>query len=141
MREVDIEGEEEDERVSIGSSAGASLALTNSFTPEGTEQDKDAHIASLMAKIEKLESALQNSQTNTPLRTTFHTKVKSISAVEDAAPTVCRICLDAFIEPVVSTGCWHLFCRECWLQSLGSTKYCPICKRITSTSNLRKVYL
>ncbi|KAG8682702.1 hypothetical protein FRC09_016598, partial [Ceratobasidium sp. 395] len=87
MREVDIEGEEEDERVSIGSSAGASLALTNSFAPERTEQAKDAHIASLMAKIEKLESALQNSQTDTPLRTTFHTKVKSISAIEDATPT------------------------------------------------------
>ncbi|KAG9127397.1 hypothetical protein FRC07_014342 [Ceratobasidium sp. 392] len=144
IREVDIEGEEEDERVSVGSSTGAGRVLpwSTSAAPEEGGHDKDAHISLLMAKIERLESALQQaSQANTPVRTAFHAKVKSVSAAEDATPTVCRICLDAFVEPVVSTGCWHLFCRECWLQSLGSTKYCPICKRITSTSNLRKVYL
>ncbi|KAG8739368.1 hypothetical protein FRC10_005687 [Ceratobasidium sp. 414] len=48
LREVDIEGEEEDERVSVGSSIGVGHAL-----PAAT-QDKDTHIASLMAKIEHL---------------------------------------------------------------------------------------
>ncbi|QRV72893.1 E3 ubiquitin-protein ligase [Ceratobasidium sp. AG-Ba] len=115
IREVDIEGEEEDERVSVGSSTGPVRSLPSTNTPalNGGGQDKDAHIASLMAKIGQLESTIQQhaSQLNTPIRATFHARIKSASATEDASPTVCRICLDAFVEPVVSTGCWHLFCR------------------------------
>ncbi|KAK7060368.1 hypothetical protein VNI00_001133 [Paramarasmius palmivorus] len=53
----------------------------------------------------------------------------------------CRICIDPFVEPTVSTGCWHTCCRECWLRCLGSTKLCPICKRITAPTDLRRVYL
>ncbi|KAI0050563.1 hypothetical protein FA95DRAFT_1555490 [Auriscalpium vulgare] len=53
----------------------------------------------------------------------------------------CRICLDAYAEPTVSTGCWHTFCRNCWLQCLGSTGLCPICKRITAATELRRIYL
>ena len=54
---------------------------------------------------------------------------------------LCRICLDAYEEPTVSTGCWHACCRECWLRCLGSTKLCPICKRITEAVDLRRIYL
>ena len=54
---------------------------------------------------------------------------------------LCRICLDPYSEPTVSTGCWHTCCRECWLRCLGSTKMCPICKRITGAADLRRVYL
>ncbi|KAI3616579.1 ring finger protein 1 [Moniliophthora roreri] len=53
----------------------------------------------------------------------------------------CRICIDPYVEPTVSTGCWHTCCRECWLRCLGSTKLCPICKRITAPTDLRRVYL
>ncbi|ETW83698.1 hypothetical protein HETIRDRAFT_155133 [Heterobasidion irregulare TC 32-1] len=53
----------------------------------------------------------------------------------------CRICLDPYTEPTVSTGCWHTCCRECWLRCLGSNKLCPICKRITAATDLRRVYL
>ncbi|KAF9059383.1 hypothetical protein BDP27DRAFT_1238893 [Rhodocollybia butyracea] len=56
-------------------------------------------------------------------------------------PALCRICLDPYSEPTVSTGCWHTCCRECWLRCLGSTKLCPICKRITAAIDLRRVYL
>lgn len=58
-----------------------------------------------------------------------------------APAPLCRICLDSYSEPTVSTGCWHTCCRECWLRSLGSTKLCPICKRITCATNLRRIYL
>ena len=54
---------------------------------------------------------------------------------------VCRICLDPYEEPTVSTGCWHTCCRECWLRCLGTTKLCPICKRITVPGDLRRIYL
>ncbi|KIK04724.1 hypothetical protein K443DRAFT_675739 [Laccaria amethystina LaAM-08-1] len=81
--------------------------------------DKAALVAALENKIEQLESMRVSSST-------------SLS---------CRICLDPYNEPTVSTGCWHTCCRECWLRCLGSTKLCPICKRITSATELRRVYL
>ncbi|CAE6520275.1 unnamed protein product [Rhizoctonia solani] len=133
QRDVDIEGEEEDERVSVGSSADASIT----WPPASAGDAKDAQIEVLLAQVKQLESALEHAKSQPAVLP----KGRSSEGTNDAAPTVCRICLDPFIEPVVSTGCWHLFCRECWLRSLGSTKYCPICKRITSTSNLRKVYM
>ncbi|KAF9650302.1 hypothetical protein BDM02DRAFT_3154924 [Thelephora ganbajun] len=55
------------------------------------------------------------------------------------APT-CRICLDSYAEPTVSTQCWHTCCRRCWLRCLES-RLCPICKRITAASDLRRIYL
>lgn len=58
-----------------------------------------------------------------------------------ATSPVCRICLDPYEEPTVSTGCWHTCCRECWLRCLGTTKLCPICKRITIPSDLRLIYM
>ncbi|KIY49471.1 hypothetical protein FISHEDRAFT_65441 [Fistulina hepatica ATCC 64428] len=64
------------------------------------------------------------------------------SSVSSASSSfLCRICLDPYNEPTVSTGCWHTCCRQCWLRCLGSTRLCPICKRITAASDLRRVYL
>lgn len=64
------------------------------------------------------------------------------SARAMSSPSVqCRICLDPYAEPTLSTGCWHTCCRECWLRCLGSTKLCPICKRITCATDLRRIYL
>ncbi|KIP12791.1 hypothetical protein PHLGIDRAFT_20816 [Phlebiopsis gigantea 11061_1 CR5-6] len=70
-------------------------------------------------------------------------KVKLLETTRVASSTslLCRICLDPYTEPTVSTGCWHTCCRECWLRCLGSTKLCPICKRITAPTDLRRVYL
>ncbi|KAF8076674.1 hypothetical protein FPV67DRAFT_1574010 [Lyophyllum atratum] len=77
------------------------------------------------------------------LVTALENKVKQLEAMRISSSTslLCRICLDPYDEPTVSTGCWHTCCRECWLRCLGSTKLCPICKRITGASDLRRVYL
>ncbi|PPQ71099.1 hypothetical protein CVT24_009850 [Panaeolus cyanescens] len=78
------------------------------------------------------------------LVTALENKIKlleSMPSVVPSAPLVCRICLDPYNEPTVSTGCWHTCCKECWLRCLGSTKLCPICKRITGATDLRRVYL
>lgn len=56
------------------------------------------------------------------------------------APT-CRVCLSQYTDPTVSTGCWHTCCATCWLRCLGATKLCPMCLRITSASELRRIYL
>lgn len=53
----------------------------------------------------------------------------------------CLICLSDFKKPVVSICCWHVYCQECWLNSLGSRKLCPQCNMITSATDLRRIYL
>ncbi|KAI5118025.1 hypothetical protein M0805_004890 [Coniferiporia weirii] len=70
-------------------------------------------------------------------------KIKQLEAmrVSSSTSSLCRICLDPYNEPTASTGCWHTCCRECWLRCLGSTKLCPICKRITAATDLRRVYM
>jgi len=70
-------------------------------------------------------------------------KIRHLESIHVTSSTslLCRICLDPYTEPTVSTGCWHTCCRECWLRCLGSTKLCPICKRITAATDLRKIYL
>jgi hypothetical protein len=65
----------------------------------------------------------------------------TINRISEPTSYTCRICLDAYTDPTVSTGCWHTCCRECWLQCLGSTRLCPICKRITGVGELRRIYL
>lgn len=67
--------------------------------------------------------------------------IKENTRISSSTSPMCRICLDHYLEPTVSTGCWHICCRECWLRCLGSTKLCPMCKRITQASELRRIYL
>lgn len=59
---------------------------------------------------------------------------------QSTPPPTCRICLDPYAEPTISTQCWHACCRKCWLRCLES-RLCPICKRITTASDLRRIYL
>ncbi|XP_076462353.1 E3 ubiquitin-protein ligase Rnf220-like isoform X2 [Babylonia areolata] len=53
----------------------------------------------------------------------------------------CLICLNQYQDPLVSVQCWHVHCGQCWLQTLGAKKLCPQCNMITSTTNLRRIYL
>lgn len=53
----------------------------------------------------------------------------------------CLICLDDYKKAVVSICCWHVYCENCWLYSLGARKLCPQCNMITSPSDLRRIYL
>jgi len=53
----------------------------------------------------------------------------------------CLVCMDPYLNPLVSVQCWHVHCEACWLQTLGAKKLCPQCNIITSPSELRKIYL
>ncbi|KAH9036048.1 hypothetical protein EDB83DRAFT_2415461 [Lactarius deliciosus] len=63
------------------------------------------------------------------------------NAASEGSALGCRICLEAYSEPTVSTGCWHACCSACWLRCLKATGVCPICKRITVAGDLRRIYL
>ncbi|KAJ6635025.1 E3 ubiquitin-protein ligase [Pseudolycoriella hygida] len=53
----------------------------------------------------------------------------------------CLICMDSYVDPVVSICCWHVHCEECWLRTLGARKLCPQCNMITSPTDLRRIYM
>ncbi|CAH1393067.1 unnamed protein product [Nezara viridula] len=54
---------------------------------------------------------------------------------------MCLICKDQYVKPLISIGCWHVYCEQCWLHTLGAKKLCPQCNMITSPSDLRRIYL
>ncbi|KAI0920947.1 hypothetical protein AcW2_006071 [Taiwanofungus camphoratus] len=99
-----------------------------------------------MAEAEEVDLAVENARKegdNIALIKALETKINLMvsTRVSSSTSLLCRICLDPYTEPTVSTGCWHTCCRECWLRCLGSTKLCPICKRITAAADLRRIYL
>ncbi|KAJ7368664.1 hypothetical protein DFH08DRAFT_677456 [Mycena albidolilacea] len=91
-------------------------------------------------KIDLAILAAKNRGDKTSLLGLLQNKIKILES-RSAATSLCRICIESYTDPTVSTGCWHTCCKECWLRCLGSTKLCPICKRITAATDLRRVYL
>ncbi|KAJ7780940.1 hypothetical protein B0H16DRAFT_1658655 [Mycena metata] len=133
--EVDIDGEEEETlRELVAQGKVASLIIntpeSQSTTPDDGEADK-VDLAILAAKNRGDQASLLGLLQN---------KIKILES-RSAATSLCRICIESYTDPTVSTGCWHTCCKECWLRCLGSTKLCPICKRITAATDLRRVYL
>lgn len=53
----------------------------------------------------------------------------------------CLICMEGFNTPLVSVVCWHVYCEECWMRTLGAKKLCPQCNTITSPSDLRRIFV
>eukprot|EP00794_Sanderia_malayensis_P007995 gene7995-8854_t len=53
----------------------------------------------------------------------------------------CLICMEGFNTPLVSIVCWHVYCEECWMRTLGAKKLCPQCNTITSPSDLRRIFI
>jgi len=99
-----------------------------------------------VGEVEEIELAVERARKRgdtLALIKALESKVNFMASTRVSSSTslLCRICLDPYTEPTVSTGCWHTCCRECWLRCLGSTQMCPICKRITAAADLRRVYL
>lgn len=68
-------------------------------------------------------------------------KLKKDNEKLQQSVNICNVCMDVYTIPVVSIGCWHVHCEECWLRALGAKKLCPQCKVITKPQDLRKIYL
>ncbi|KAJ7044634.1 hypothetical protein C8F04DRAFT_1249902 [Mycena alexandri] len=161
--DVDIDVEEEEtlrELVAQGkvvrrADTDPQASLTTNTTPEREsttppddgEADK-VDLAILAAKSRGDQASLLGLLQNKikilvrpfPLSSQFEMSY-STQESRSAATSLCRICIESYTDPTVSTGCWHTCCKECWLRCLGSTKLCPICKRITAATDLRRVYL
>ena len=103
--------------------------------------DQGALVRALESKVQLLVGYACFIPPRVRLKLTYVRTTQESTKVSSSTSLLCRICLDPYTEPTVSTGCWHTCCRECWLRCLGSTKLCPICKRITGATDLRRVYL
>ncbi|KAG4072050.1 hypothetical protein HA402_015549 [Bradysia odoriphaga] len=68
-------------------------------------------------------------------------KIREYETLKNNKSCKCLICMDSYVDPVVSICCWHVHCEKCWLQTLGARKLCPQCNMITSPSDLRRIYM
>ncbi|KAH9943227.1 uncharacterized protein BXZ73DRAFT_97278 [Epithele typhae] len=110
---------------------------------ENTEQTVEVMGLAETDEVDLAIELARRSEDSAALVRALESKVRLLESAKVSSSTslLCRICLDPYNDPTVSTGCWHTCCRECWLRCLGSTKLCPICKRITGATDLRRVYL
>ncbi|KAJ3129082.1 hypothetical protein HK098_002674 [Nowakowskiella sp. JEL0407] len=67
-------------------------------------------------------------------------RIKFMEKQAKKVPT-CLICLEPYKDPLVSVKCWHVHCESCWLQTLATKKLCPQDNLITTSADLRKIYL
>ncbi len=111
-------GESSDLKQETAGESSSSTINTNNTTtnPFNSKNNQHQVIESLKEKIREFETQKNN-------------KCK------------CLICMDAYVDPVVSICCWHVHCEECWLRTLGARKLCPQCNMITSPSDLRRIYM
>jgi len=85
-------------------------------------------------------STLDN-ECNGIMSDTASTTSVQAETVNMADGITCRVCLDKFVRPLVSTVCWHVHCEFCWLRVLKIKKLCPQCKGIVKPLDLRRIYL
>ncbi|KAI9453071.1 hypothetical protein F5148DRAFT_1329979, partial [Russula earlei] len=142
--EIDVEGDD------LGAFGAAQFTeedvLAEDVGPESFKHDTSLHtaepevdLAIERARLGKDSQALITAlERKVRLLMASHPFLRSQSANSAFA---CRICFEIYREPTVSVGCWHACCRACWLRCLNATGVCPICKRITVSSDLRRVYM
>ncbi|KAJ6466660.1 hypothetical protein C8R47DRAFT_1078845 [Mycena vitilis] len=136
--EVDIGGDDDEETLRELVAQGKVIKREKSEQVEqGDTPPRDVDEAD---KIDLAILAAKNRGDQASLVGLLQNKIKILES-RSAATSLCRICIESYTDPTVSTGCWHTCCKECWLRCLGSTKLCPICKRITAATDLRRVYL
>jgi hypothetical protein len=160
--EVNIEDDEGDETHQVQQTL-RELVAASDVGKSNSERQRGMDEHTSMSWLEEVESVIASARqkgSHVLLAAALENKIKFLvkickvvacqsgssiqqeSARAMSSPSLqCRICLDPYTEPTLSTGCWHTCCRECWLRCLGSTKLCPICKRITCATDLRRIYL
>lgn len=67
----------------------------------------------------------------------LHTKLNSIEdRINKRNENICCICMDNFVNPVISNCCDNIFCFECILKALKIKKNCIICREQMTIEDL-----
>jgi len=137
--EIDVEGDD------LGTFGAAQFTEADVLAEAGDAGLSGHHGASRHAEVVDLDLEIERARRGKDpqeLILALESKVRRLAnAPSEGSALGCRICLEAYSEPTVSTGCWHACCSACWLRCLKATGVCPICKRITVAGDLRRVYL
>ncbi|KAH9055601.1 hypothetical protein EDB87DRAFT_1567197, partial [Lactarius vividus] len=141
--EIDVEGDDLGTFGAVQFTEADVLAEGGGRTVPG-HHDTGRHVGVVDLDLE-IERA-RNGKDPQELISALESKVQRLAlcsqnAASEGSMLGCRICLEAYSEPTVSTGCWHACCSACWLRCLKATGVCPICKRITAAGDLRRIYL
>ncbi|KAN0140343.1 hypothetical protein V8E53_001552 [Lactarius tabidus] len=129
--EIDVEGDD------LGT-FGAAQFTEADVLAEGGEVGRRGGVVGLDVELERAPHGKDSQE----LISALESKVQRLTnATSEGSALGCRICLEVYSEPTVSTGCWHACCSACWLRCLKATGVCPICKRITVAGDLRRIYL
>lgn len=108
---------------------------------EGSSSAASEHEeAPVLEAPEPISAQLMTNSDSNLIIEALKTKIREYERYIQNKPK-CLICLSDFKKPVVSICCWHVYCQDCWLNSLGSRKLCPQCNMITSATDLRRIYL
>jgi len=134
--EIDVEGDD------LGTFGAAQFTESDVLAEGGEERPpatgRHADVVDLDLEIEDARHGKDPQE----LISALESKVQRlVNAASESSALGCRICLEVYSEPTVSTGCWHACCSACWLRCLKATGVCPICKRITVAGELRRIYL
>lgn len=111
----------------------------NSAAGEGPSRAHQPSSSNLQQQ-QQTNSLAENGQHTEQIIESLKSKVREYEGFIQNRPK-CLICMDDFRKPVVSICCWHVYCEECWLHTLGAKKLCPQCSMITSPTDLRRIYL
>ncbi|KAA1473454.1 hypothetical protein DENSPDRAFT_839924 [Dentipellis sp. KUC8613] len=135
--EVDVEGDDE------GVFGRTQFTEDDIVKLEAEKHDPGLEDA-MVARAQKLDADVDRARASGDKDALIAALEAKMGVLPPGASTIsatCRICLDSYTEPTVSTGCWHACCSNCWLRCLSATGVCPICKRITAPADLRRIYL
>ena len=88
-----------------------------------TPQAKEEALANQKAKIDRLEE-----------------QIKSIKErIENFQKEICPICFDEPQDALLTKCCQRVFCAACILQSLARKLDCPLCRKTTNPSDLKRI--
>ncbi|XP_055546380.1 E3 ubiquitin-protein ligase RNF220 [Wyeomyia smithii] len=107
---------------------------------EGTSRHTVARFPQQQQQHVHMTSEDRNGENGDQIIESLKSKIREYEGFIQNRPK-CLICMDDFRKPVVSICCWHVYCEECWLHTLGAKKLCPQCSMITSPTDLRRIYL
>ena len=88
-----------------------------------TPQAKEEALASLKNKIQHLEEQIHNIK----------------ERIENYQKEICPICFDEPQDAVLTKCCQRIFCAACILQSLARKLDCPLCRKITNPTELKRI--
>ncbi|KAH9174610.1 hypothetical protein EDB89DRAFT_1951969, partial [Lactarius sanguifluus] len=106
--EIDVEGDD------LGVFGAAQFTEADVLAEEGDRTVPGDHDMGRHAGVVDLDLEIEYPQ---ELISALESKVQRLAG----SALGCRICLEAYSEPTVSTGCWHACCSACWLRCLKAT--------------------